>query len=157
MSERCDQISQCVDSSDEQECQIVSTDKNYNKNIPPFDKNSKAKVNVSMVFLSINDISEISLTIDLKYTISPEWYETDRISYFNLKPKLSSNILSDTEMAATWTPYLIYITTDDNEATKIDHKFKDIKTTMAVSREGNYSRSSIETVDEIEIFKVEFS
>ena len=110
-----------------------------------------------MVFLSINDISEISLTIDLKFTISLEWYETDRITYHNLKQKLSSNILSDEEMADIWTPYVIYITTDDNEATKIDHKFKDIKTTVAISKEGDFSRSSIESVEEIELYKVKFS
>ena len=81
MSERCDQIPQCKDKSDEKDCQVVSIDENYNKKIPPFLKSSKAKVNVSMVFLSINDISEISLTLDIKYTISLDWYETDRMTY----------------------------------------------------------------------------
>ena len=154
MAERCDQIAQCRDRSDEKGCQIISIDENYNKNIPPFDEKSKAKVNVSMVFLSINDISEISLTIDIKYTISLQWYETDHIQYYNLKPKLSSNVLSLDEITDIWTPYVIYVTTDNNEATNIVHKFKDIRTTMAVSREGEFIRSSIESVDEIEYFKV---
>ena len=107
-----------------------------------------------MVFLSINDISKISLTIDLEFTISLQWYETNRITYYNLKPKLSSNVLSDQEMDAIWTPYVIYVTTDDNEATTVSHKFKDIKTTMAVSRDGSFLRSNINTLDEIELFKV---
>ena len=60
-------------------------------------------------------------------------------------------------MLSIWTPYLIFVTTDDNEATNVYHKFKDIKTTMAVSREGDFTRSSIDTMDEIEIFKENFS
>ena len=61
--------------------------------------------------------------------------------------------LSDNEMNSLWTPYIIYTNTADNEATKVKHKFKDIKTTMAVLREGNFTRSSLETVDEVEIFQ----
>ena len=153
MSKRCDQIGHCKDKSDELECMIVKKDKNYNKQIPPFDENNKAKVQVSMTFLSINDISEIDLTIDIKFTISMNWYETERVIYYNLKPKLSSNVLSTKEMKAIWTPYIVYTNTDDNEATKVDHKFKDIKSTIAVTREGNFSRSTLESVDEIELYK----
>ena len=98
--------------------------------------------------------SEIDLTIDLKFTISLDWYETDRITYHNLKQKLSLNALSDDEMAELWTPYVIYTNTDDNEATKVNHKFKDIKTSMTVAREGSLTRASMESVDEIEVFQV---
>ena len=101
--------------------------------------------------------SEIDLKIDLKFTISLDWYETDRINYHNLKEKLSLNALSDDEIAELWTPYVIYTNTDDKEATKVDHKFKDIKTTMTVTREGSLARSTMESVDEIELFKVAFS
>ena len=154
MEKRCDQISQCKDKSDEIGCSLISMDKNYNKHIPPFSENEQAKVNVSMSFLSINGISEIFLTIEIKYTISLEWYETDRMIYHNLKEKLSSNALSEDEMYSVWTPFLIYINTDDNEGTRIKYKLKDVRTTMAVTREGNFSRSLLDSVDEIEIFKV---
>ena len=56
-------------------------------------------------------------------------------------------------MKAIWTPYIVYTNTDDNQATKVDHKFKDIKSTIAVTREGNFSRSTLESVDEIEFYK----
>ena len=56
MAERCDQVMNCRDESDEMECKIVSMKANYNKKIPPFDKDRKAVVNVSIELLSINDI-----------------------------------------------------------------------------------------------------
>ena len=66
MDQRCDQISDCFDESDEKDCKIVSRKENYNKKIPPFKKKKKTKVNVSMVFLSINDIREAIRIIFLK-------------------------------------------------------------------------------------------
>lgn len=58
MDKRCDQIADCRDESDESNCKIVVRKENYNKKIPPFEKDKKAMVNVSIVFLSINDIRE---------------------------------------------------------------------------------------------------
>ena len=156
MSKRCDQITHCKDKSDEKDCTILDLDDNYLKYIPPFNETNKTKVIVSMVFLSINDISEISLTIDLKFRISLEWYETDRVTYHNLKPILSFNAVPDGEMNQLWTPYIIYTNTDNNEATMVYYKFKDIRTNMAVTREGYFTRRPISILDEIELFKVIF-
>ena len=100
---------------------------------------------------------EISLTINFKYRIILDWYETDRIVYHNLKSDLSLNVLSDEEMNSLWIPYVVFSNTNDNEATKVNHKFKDIETTMAVTREGDFTRSTLDTVDEIEIFKAAFN
>ena len=45
-----------MDKSDENECKIVSMEDAYNKKIPPFNKDNKARVNVSIILLSINRI-----------------------------------------------------------------------------------------------------
>ena len=126
----------------------------YNKNVPPIIKStSTTKVNVSMVLLSVNDVEEVDLTLDVKFSISLEWYKTERISYQNLKPNVRLNALSTEEMNKIWTPYAIYANTDQNEAVKIQHKFKDIQSTVAVTREGAFVRSGLEIMDEIEIYK----
>ena len=100
--------------------------------------------------------SEISLKINLKFTINLNWYETDRITYHNLKKELSLNVLSDEEMKNLWTPSVLYINTDNNNVTKVVHRFMDIETTMAVTREGDFTRSPKESVDETELFKAVF-
>ena len=56
MNGRCNQIPNCLDESDEIGCSLISIGKNYNKKIPPFQNKRKAQINVSMLFLSINDI-----------------------------------------------------------------------------------------------------
>ena len=153
MNQRCDQIANCRDKSDEKDCKLISMDENYSKHIPPFGENLKAKVNISMVFLSINDINEMLLTVNIKFTIILQWFETDRINYHNLKFSLSNNVLSSEEMHSLWTPFVIYTNTDDDDGTQITYKFKDVKTKMAVYRDSNFTRSPLESLDEVEIFK----
>ena len=51
----------------------------------------------------------------LRFSIILSWYETDRVSYNNLKPIVRVNALSSEEMSQIWTPYAIYANTDQNE------------------------------------------
>ena len=103
MEERCDQIMDCVDESDEDYCKIISFKDNYNKKVPPFtiNKNNNslvpAKIRVSAQLKNVLSISEFSHTIDLKMSITLEWYE-NRVSYYNLKSKEALNILTKSEV-----------------------------------------------------------
>ena len=36
MEERCDQIMDCIDETDEDNCKLISFKDNYNKKVPPF-------------------------------------------------------------------------------------------------------------------------
>ena len=49
-----------------------------------------------------------------------------------------------------WLPYVIYSNTDMKEAVQLQDG---LDTTIVVTREGNFTRSNIEEVDEMEIFK----
>ena len=105
----------------------------------------------STTLLNVIEISEVNHIIELKFDISLKWYE-NRAVYHNLKKEVSFNLLSDEEIGRVWTPYLIYANTDNNEAATISDL---IKTTMAVTRESTFTRSGMDVVDEIEIFKGE--
>ena len=105
MEERCNQVGNCEDKSDEKNCKlIVFEDKNYNKKVPPFtiakdsDDNIPAKIRVSTQLKSVLAISEFSHTIDLKIGITLKWYE-NRVVYHNLKRKEALNILTDDEVS----------------------------------------------------------
>ena len=103
MEERCDQIMDCVDESDEDYCKIISFKDNYNKKVPPFTINKEnytlipARVSVSTQLKNVLDISEFSHTIDLKLGITLRWFES-RVVYHNLKLEETLNILSDSEV-----------------------------------------------------------
>ena len=103
MEERCDQIMDCVDESDEDNCRLIAFKDNYNKKVPPFtiSKNNNtlvpAKIRISTQLKNVLAISEFSHTIDLKIRITLNWYE-NRVVYYNLKTEEALNVLTDSEV-----------------------------------------------------------
>ena len=102
MEERCDQIMNCKDESDEENCQLIAFKNNYNKKVPPFTitKNNSvlpAQIRVSTHLKNVLAISEFSHTIDLKLGITLKWYE-NRVLYHNLKIEEALNVLTDVEV-----------------------------------------------------------
>ena len=102
MEERCDQIMDCVDESDEDNCRLIAFKDNYNKKVPPFTIDAGTKVlvpvNVSTSLMNVLAISEFSHTIDLKLGITLKWYE-NRVLYHNLKDSEALNTLTDSEVS----------------------------------------------------------
>ena len=104
MEERCNQIMNCKDKSDEKNCKLIVFEENYNKNVPPFSISKDdqslvpARVTVSTQLENVLAISEFSHTIDLKLSITLEWYE-NRVVYYNLKSKEALNIPTKTEVS----------------------------------------------------------
>ena len=148
MEERCDQIIQCKDKSDESNCQLLVFDSSYNNKVAPFTINKDksvdpVKVNVSTSLMNVLAISEFSHTIDLKLGITLEWYE-NRVLYHNLKSKEALNTLSDMEAASIWIPYIIFKNTDNDEAITID-----TMTSVSITRGGQFTRSGAEVADEV--------
>ena len=103
MEERCDQIMDCVDESDEDNCRLIVFKDNYNKKVPPFTINKMnnslvpAKIRVSTQLKNVLSISEFSHTTDLKIGITLNWYE-NRVLYHNLKIQEALNVLTDAEV-----------------------------------------------------------
>ena len=154
MDERCDQVIHCRDKSDERGCSLLVLDDGYNKKVAPFTVNTKTRslipvqVKVSTTLLNVIEISQVNHIIELKFDISLKWYE-NRAVYQNLKLKEALNMLSDEELAMLWIPYIIFENTDNNEAVSING----VKSEISVSREGSFTRSTSDVVDETEIFE----
>ena len=103
MTERCDQIIQCQDKSDEDNCSLLVFEESYNKLVAPFVLNPTdnsiipVSIKVSTSLRNVLEISEFTHTIDLKLGISLEWYD-NRILFHNLKNKDALNVLSISEV-----------------------------------------------------------
>ena len=104
MAERCNQIMNCRDESDEDRCSLLVLKESYNKKVPPFTINTNdssiipVSVGISTSLMNVLEISEFTHTIDLKLGITLEWYENSRVTYHNLKIKEALNIISDEEV-----------------------------------------------------------
>jgi hypothetical protein len=156
IAKRCDQTPNCRDESDEKGCKLIELKESYNKLIPPISTVSPANdtilpahVNVSIVLLKIVSMEEVEHSIDFQFEVVLSWRE-NRVSYNNLKQKTALNALTKEGISMLWLPYMIYDNTDMKEAVQLAD---DLKTTVVISREGSFTRSNTDHVDESEIFR----
>ena len=113
MDKRCDQRSDCVDSSDELRCNMIDLKPNYKKTIPP----SNASVYVSLDILKLVNIEEVTHSITIQFQITLEWRD-ERMLFYNLKNKSFLNKLDDSVIKELWLPKMIYENTDQKESTR---------------------------------------
>ena len=158
MEERCDQMSQCWDESDEQNCKILVLQHGYNKEVPPTLKSGRKTqkkklfpVKVSLTLQKVIAIEEGDYSISFKFKISLMWRE-NRVTYENLKTDSTNNLLRQDEVRMLWLPLVIYWNTDQEETTRLGMEWE-WKTEILVQREGNISRNSMTDIDEAEIFQ----
>ena len=165
MNERCDQIVHCLDESDEDNCDLIVFKGKYKKKVPPFNTTVNppipVPVEISTSLRNVLEISESSHTITLKFGITLKWYE-NRVNYNNLKSAAALNLLSEQEVLylyylhdlifshysqvnSLWIPYIIFSNTDNDDAVKIDST----ETDVSITRQGNFTRSGPEIVDEV--------
>ena len=157
MKERCNQVPDCQDESDEDSCHLVVLKNNYNKNIPPIERSIDgsavpAQVGISITLMKVVEIEEVDHSIHLQFQINMRWRE-NRVTYQNLKDKTSLNTLRDKDIEKLWLPLVIYDNTDQKESTRLgEYGNGEWTTRVSVTREGDFLRSGMDEVDEAEIF-----
>ena len=155
MDQRCNQIPDCRDKTDEENCEILVLEKSYNKNVPPVsvDNGKKEMVNVSVSIdlLTLVDINEPDYSIEIQFSISLQWIE-NRATYQHLKKDRSLNALTLEDIQQLWLPEVIYENTDQKESTRIGVQWE-WKTSIVVERKGNGTMTGLEIVDEKEVFE----
>ena len=158
MIERCDQIVDCHDKSDERGCKIVHLEEGYNKRVPPISikggKRKKMKpvqVKASLLLYKVVAIEEEDHSIELQFQITLEWKE-NRVMFHNLKNESYMNAISSDDINRLWLPLVVYTNTDQQETTRLGENWE-WSTNVLVKREGSFKRSGYEILDEIEIFK----
>ena len=99
------------------------------------------------------EIEEVDHSIHLQFQISLSLKE-NRVKYQNLKKEVSLNSLSEEDIETIWLPLIFYDNTDQKASTRLgEYGNGEWMTQVTVTREGNFARSPIEELDEIEIFE----
>ena len=89
--------------------------------------------------------------ITFQFRIVLTWRD-QRVVFHNLKEDISLNPLSSNSTNQLWLPLLIYRNTDDEDTTRLGLPWEEWTTKIQVHRQGISYRSSLEDVDEAEIF-----
>ena len=89
MEQRCDQLPDCDDESDEMGCKLLVLKDSYNKGVPPISAKSAldrtivpASVGVSIVLMEVVSIDEVDHSIQLQFEVILTWKE-NRATYLN--------------------------------------------------------------------------
>ena len=157
----------CKDKSDELGCEILVLEESYRKTSPPVrlswekkrvrkagEQETKvrkvipANVKVSLNLLDVAGIREADNEIDIKFTAQFDWFES-RATFHNLKKRSSQNTLVDNDISRLWIPNIVYRNNKDNDDTLTALE----KSKLKIKRMGNFSRSSLDILDEVEIFQ----
>ena len=101
--------------------------------------------------MKVVEIEEVDHSIHLQFQITLMWME-NRVKYQNLKKKTSLNTLTAYDIDTIWLPLIVYENTDQKEVTRLGMEWE-WATDVRVTREGNFTRSGVEEVDEAEIFE----
>ena len=116
----------CRDKSDENGCELIIFENNYNKNIPPFEETINEKgeevaqtnVRISITLMKVVEIEEVDHSIHIQFMISMQWKE-NRVNYHNLKKKTSLNALAEKDVNKLWLPLVVYDNTDQKQTTRL--------------------------------------
>ena len=118
-------------------------EENYLKDKPP----SNAVVKIRIELLKVLEIGEVEMLFRNQFVLSLEWFDS-RIEFHNLHSKQGLNSLIFEEKKQIWAPSLVFDNTDEKTMTTTDKK-----TLLSVRREGNFTRNTIENIDNIHVYK----
>ena len=154
IEKRCDQLLDCRDESDEENCNILELKKGYHKKIPPGSPEDPLNVTVSVDLLRLVDINEEDYSIDIQFEISLMWKD-ERVRFHNLKQRETLNALTEEDVEKLWLPKVIFENTEQKESTRLGERGNgEWETRFIVRRERNAEISRGFTyLDETEIFK----
>ena len=165
MEQRCDQLADCRDKSDEEGCKLLELETSYNRKVPPITPIGGGNftptfLNVSIDLMKIVNMEETLDKINIQFQITLEWRE-NRAKFNNLNKKTSLNALTDEDIGNLWLPLVVYDNTDQKDTTRLGMAYE-WNTPISVMREGSYpdcdsnpscTRAMVYEVDERDLYE----
>ena len=144
MDDRCDEISQCQDESDEYRCDniIIDEDK-YRQEYVPLSRNkenplqnSNCDVEVSIDLYMLNNFEEIDLSYRAKFLLTLKWFDS-RLTFANLKNDTFKNLVGKAKKEMLWIPTLMFNNTREHSMLSIYRDENEPIVNIFVEKSGN--------------------
>nr|XP_045592375.1 uncharacterized protein LOC123754216 isoform X1 [Procambarus clarkii] len=104
---RCNAKDDCIDLSDEDDCQLIILPKGYRSERPPDNETEGLAIflDSTVEILRFMEISDVRRVINVEFTVETRWNDP-RIKYQNLGETLEWNKLSEADRDRVWKPKL---------------------------------------------------
>ena len=110
LEKRCNDIFECIDDSDEKDCEtLVINESSYRKRLPPISLAGKTPITVSVIVDSVTKIDELEMTFKARLKIYLQWRD-ERLTFKNLAS--DGNVLSMEKQKKIWIPNGIFLNTE---------------------------------------------
>ncbi|XP_071514862.1 uncharacterized protein [Panulirus ornatus] len=149
LEHRCDLKYDCLDRSDEADCEIVSKPEDYKKDLPPRLSSEKDAASLPvMLRISIESatIYTTQMTMQLSYEMEMTWFD-NRLMYRNLKTNDTLNQVPFASMMDLWSPTIGFINTEGHQHTAVD-----VETSLHLQRLKPPARRDSGAPGEVDLF-----
>ena len=127
----CNNLQDCEDKSDEEDCSLVVFPPLYKRRLPPVHVNNgikeKLPINLTFTLIDIIDIHEDESSIDIYFWLLLTWFDKN-LQYPFLQQISAENTLSSETLENIWVPKIEY--------SKVNKNIKSSNTQIFISRYG---------------------
>ena len=94
MVERCNNVPDCADHTDEYDCEIILLDEHvYRKQFAPIaDAHHHVEVRVACLIVNIGNFDDLTMTYTIKFKLILKWYD-HHLTFANLKDDFHDNLV----------------------------------------------------------------
>lgn len=121
---RCNGNNDCVDASDEINCEKILVPEFYLNESPPpplVEGTSYTEISLNISVINVLDLNDVNGAMLLQYRLTLLWRDS-RLKFRNVKEQQFLNTVHTDESAKVWTPKLVFYNTEEMEETEVTFK-----------------------------------
>ena len=145
MIERCNNVPNCKDHSDEYDCKIMLLDERvYRKQfVPMADAHHHVEVKISAIITSIGNFDVFTMSYAIKFIMILKWFD-HHLTFVNLKPNYHDNLVGYEKKHLIWIPPVCMNNSEGNVWVSVDEP----SSKVYIERQGKHTVGPLSEIHE---------